>query len=103
MLSEARKRSKKKGLEFNLSKKDIVIPEFCPVLGMKLEFHRERRLDNSPSLDRIEPSQGYIQGNVRVISQRANLLKSNATLEELEKVLLDARQLHAVKEIRHAA
>lgn len=42
---------------------------------------------NSPSLDRRDPSLGYVKGNVGVISDRANLLKSNMTLEELKKLV----------------
>jgi hypothetical protein len=41
------------------------------------------RSANSPSLDRIVPEVGYIDGNVRVISDRANRLKSNRTLVQL--------------------
>ena len=46
---------------------------------------------NSPSLDRIRLELGYVKGNVRVISGRANLLKNDATIEELEAVLGDMK------------
>ena len=39
--------------------------------------------DNSPSLDRIDSSKGYTPDNVWVISRRANIIKHDATLEEL--------------------
>jgi hypothetical protein len=42
---------------------------------------------SSYSLDRIDSDKGYVKGNVQVISYRANMLKSNASIEELEKVL----------------
>ena len=44
-----------------------------------------------PSLDRIDGAKGYVKGNVRVISHRANMLKNDATIEELELVLKDLR------------
>jgi len=52
-----------------------------------LETAEGKVSDNSYSLDRIDPSKGYVKGNVEVISHRANTLKSNATIEELEKVI----------------
>jgi len=44
---------------------------------------------NSPSLDRIDPTKGYVKGNVWIISHKANTFKSYATHEEL-KILTDA-------------
>ena len=49
---------------------------------------------SSPSLDRIIPSLGYVKGNIRVISFRANTLKNNATLSELELILEDAKKIN---------
>lgn len=83
MVQSARNRARELGLPFNLEVGDIVIPEFCPVLGIKLE----RGNNNSrPELDRVVPSLGYVKGNVNVISGRANRIKWNASLEELEAV-----------------
>lgn len=89
MLYRAKYSAKKKGLPFNLEAEDIIIPEFCPVLGIKLAKSDHKQGGSSPSLDKIVPEKGYVKGNVRVISQRANLLKSNATIEELTMVLKD--------------
>ena len=88
MLDEARKRARKKGLEFNLTKNDIVVPTHCPVLGIELKVARgaASAAPNSPSLDRIDCQQGYVRGNVIVMSFRANTLKNNATAAELKKV-----------------
>ena len=58
------------------------------MLGIKLNTHvgetKAGAKADSPSLDRINPNLGYIKGNVWVISYRANMIKNNATLEELE-------------------
>lgn len=79
----AKARARKSQLEFTIEICDIVIPEFCPVFGLKLEMLSEDK-NTSPSLDRVDNSKGYIPGNVRVISWKANKLKSNASLQEIE-------------------
>lgn len=86
----AKWRAKKLGVAFDLQPEDIFIPEFCPVLGMRLEWSFGQRASanhNSPSLDRLLPGEGYTKDNVRVISNRANHLKNNATLEELRALV----------------
>lgn len=85
-------KSLKTGREFTIQWEDIVIPTHCPVLGFELTYDAEGR-DQSPSLDRIDNSKGYIEGNVRVISSRANVLRKNGTLEEFEKIVEDLRKL----------
>jgi len=86
MWSRAKYRAKQKGFDFTIEQEDITIPETCPLLGIELVCHRGggRNQGNSPSLDRIDPTKGYIKGNVWVISNRANTLKNDATIQELE-------------------
>jgi hypothetical protein len=51
-----------------------------------IELHFPGRYRNDPagaSLDRIDHQKGYVPGNVRVISLRANLLRKDITPEEL--------------------
>lgn len=74
---ECRSRAKKQGVACNITRDDIQIPEFCPVLGIKLVPMQGRRAEDCPSIDRIDPYQGYVKGNVAVISWKANRLKSN--------------------------
>lgn len=96
LLRGAKWRAKKKNLEFSIIPEDIIIPTECPILGIPLKINQTGRpgfFNDSYSLDRINPSKGYTKDNIRVISNRANLLKSNASVEELEKVLLDARRI----------
>ena len=86
MLRELRYRAKRKGLEFNLTIEDITGVGVCPVLGVPLERAvGGSALDNSPSIDRIDPSKGYVKGNVQVLSKKANAMKQDATPEELVK------------------
>jgi hypothetical protein len=88
-LRVAKARAKKKGLDFNLEEKDIVIPAKCPVLGEPLKVNKGGKCNspNSPTLDRIDNSKGYVKGNVQIISWRANKIKADASLEELRKIV----------------
>lgn len=87
MLKAARGRAQSKGVPFDLTPDDITIPDVCPVLNIPLEVAAGKATDGSPSLDRLIPELGYVVGNVRVISNRANRIKYNATLEELQAVV----------------
>lgn len=81
MFQRAKSRAKERGLAFNLDRSDVVIPEVCPVFNTPMV---------RPSLDRIDSAKGYEKDNVRVISWRANMLKNNATKEELRLLYEDA-------------
>lgn len=87
LLKEARKRAKNKGLAFSLTIEDVVLPSFCPVLGIALSVGEGVCHDGSPTIDRIKGERGYVPGNVVVISSRANRIKNDATLEEIRAVL----------------
>lgn len=89
MLKRAEKRASEKNIPFDLLITDLVIPEICPILGVKLVIGKTSGPDDfSPSLDRIIPELGYIPNNVKVISMRANRIKTNASIQDIEKVLL---------------
>lgn len=85
LFSCSRRRAQKRGIEFSIDLSDIVIPEFCPILGVKLAtgIKQGRMNDLNPSLDRIDSSKGYVKGNVWVISWHANRLKHDASKETL--------------------
>ena len=87
LLKGIKRRSKARGLEFSLIEEDIIIPEYCPVLNIRLEVGEGRPQDNSPSVDRIDSSKGYTPDNIIVVSLRANRLKSDATIDEMYKIL----------------
>lgn len=86
MYDRAKSRAKKQNIVFNLDPEDIIIPKFCPVLGIPLFRGSGVISDNTPSLDKIIPSLGYIKGNVVVISYKANRIKSDASYEDIQKV-----------------
>lgn len=80
----AHRRAASRGVAFSITMQAIVIPPVCPVLGIPIVLG-EQRSENSPSLDRITPKLGYVPGNVRVISDKANRLKGDRTLSQLEQ------------------
>jgi hypothetical protein len=93
MVKNARTRARNKGLAFDIDCDYIrsIVPSHCPVFGAPLEWSVRRggdahALSNSPSLDRIDPSKGYVKGNVWIISNRANAIKNDASHEELKLI-----------------
>ena len=102
LLGRANRRAAIKGVPFSITLADIVIPERCPILGIPIRVgvhgfraHEFGGDEDSMSLDRIVPELGYVPGNVAVISWRANRLKNNATLTELEALLAWMRSASA--------
>ena len=88
MLSAAKSRAKKNGLDFNIEIEDIVIPETCPIIGIPLQFTDGKQNEGTPALDRIDNTKGYVKGNVQVISHKANRHKADLTLEQIEALYL---------------
>ena len=86
LYSNIKSRCKRLGREFSIEMEDIIIPEKCPVFGFELKREDRQTWMCAPSVDRIDSSKGYIKGNVTVVSRRANILKKDATLEELEQL-----------------
>lgn len=76
--------------EVEITLEDITpLPDVCPILGIPLDYSAKRGgyySDNSPSIDRIIPSKGYIVGNCIVCSWRANRIKNDGTAEEHKKI-----------------
>jgi hypothetical protein len=87
MWQRAQKRAMAKNIDFNIDVDDIVIPEMCPVLNIPLEVSQgSGHTANSPSIDHIDNSKGYVKGNIRIISVRANKIKSDATISEIQQI-----------------
>ena len=88
-VANARQRAKKAGVMCNIDLDYVrsLVVDTCPLLGLPLIYAQIKLSDNSPTLDRKRPSLGYTKGNLAVISHRANRLKSDATVEELQTLL----------------
>jgi hypothetical protein len=84
----AKKRAEKNGIEFDILKEDIIISQKCPVFGFDFVVGEGKGpSDKSPSLDRIDNTKGYTKSNIQVISFKANKMKNDCTLEDVEMLL----------------
>ena len=85
MVTRAKARAIEKGVPFDITADDVEFVEICPLLNIPLNWNHGPRVKNTPSLDRIIPEKGYVKGNIRIISNLANMMKSYASNEELRK------------------
>lgn len=86
-VTDAKKRALKKKLDFNIDveyliKKLIETNYTCPYLGVKFE---KKNSDYVLSIDRIDPTKGYVKGNIEITSRLANTMKNKATNSQLIK------------------
>lgn len=82
ILDSIKHRSKKRGEICNLELEDIIIPEYCPVFPW-IKLEKTKTKNTTPSADRMDSLLGYTKENTTIMSTRANILKRDATLEEL--------------------
>lgn len=76
--------AKIKGLEHTIEESDLICPVYCPYLHIVIDYSAGNgKTLLKPSVDRIDPTKGYIKGNVEVISSLANTMKNNATPTQL--------------------
>jgi len=90
MFHSAKSRAKSNNLDFDLDLEYLasIATDHCPVDGLPFDWDRKLREDNTlslavPSLDRVDSSQGYVKGNVRIINNRWNSKKGNMSLDDL--------------------
>lgn len=91
-LRNIHERSRRRGYESDLEFSDMPeLTDFCPVLGIRYCRGTLKDKDGSPSIDRKNPNLPYLKkyrDNLLFISHRANRIKSNATVEEIQKILV---------------
>ena len=89
MLCAAKWRAKRDGVPFDLTLRnvlDLLSTGRCPVFDVPYRLGGGCNSDYSPSLDKFNPILGYVVGNVYVISNLANRIKTNATPDQIRKV-----------------
>ena len=100
MIRNIKHSAKRRNLDFDLDYKDIILPKYCPLLNIELNYtnyttHKflglgEEYVDlgfnaaTKASIDRVDNNKGYVKGNILIISRLANAMKNEANFEQLE-------------------
>jgi len=96
LLNASKQRAVLKNIEHTLTLEQLkaIYPadNKCPVFGTELQFGNAGFREHSPSIDKIDPNKGYTLDNVQIISWRANRLKADASINELEMLLAFMKQ-----------
>jgi hypothetical protein len=100
----AKDRASKRGLSFSITRDQIetwLNNGICQVTGLKfdLRFDNDKMNPLAPSLDRIDPKNGYVDGNVQMVCWVYNRAKGDGSADD---VLLLVEAMNAIK-IRKAA
>lgn len=91
--------SNTKGLEHSILVEDVksVFTEICPYLNIALNYDRHERGKvprDAATVDRIDPTKGYIPGNIQILSFAANRMKSNFPIPELIEIAKRILSIH---------
>ena len=84
LLARAKENARARGMNFDLSIEDIFIPDVCPITLQPLSFEGPK--EHRPSIDRIRNHLGYVKGNVLIVSERANRIKQDASIDEIRRM-----------------
>jgi len=81
-----------RGIEWNLSMDyvaDLMEQQRneCALTGWSIEFPESGHPQKAPaSIDRIDSSQGYLEGNVQLVTKHVNMMKQQYTQEQFIEV-----------------
>ena len=101
-ISAARGRAAMKNVPFSLLPADVAAiyigqSRRCALTGMRFDLNPSEvcgKRPLAPSLDRISPALGYVVGNVRLVTQMANLARNEFSDEEFFAMCKAAARLN---------
>jgi len=98
LIQGAKDRSKKQGIEFDLTLEWILErwTGFCELTGLPFKLEVNKRDRYSPSIDRIDPTKGYTQENCRLVLWAINTFKGDGddkTMFDIATALIAYRDL----------
>lgn len=84
LLYQYRSYAKRKGIEFNLTIEDIIIPEKCPLIDEPItRIIGAGKVMYNPSIWLMDETLGYIKGNIMIVSILANSMRSGTSKDKL--------------------
>lgn len=90
-LRACKTRAKKYNVPFKITLQDLIdmfpTDNLCPVLKKPFVWGTKSSKELSPSIDRMIPELGYVKGNIKFISYKANRIKNDSTVEILENLI----------------
>lgn len=90
-LANAKMRSKLAKVDFDLTLEYLfeIYPkdDICPILKVPFVWGTRKDKEFSPSIDRMIPEKGYVKGNIKFICYKANRIKSDSTIDILQKLI----------------
>lgn len=91
LLRAIKHRAKKKGISYSLNESNILHrfqKGICEKTGLPFVFRNScQRSAFSPSVDRIDPSKGYIENNIQIVCLMYNLMKCNFSEDDVETLI----------------
>ena len=94
MLNSAKYRARQRCLNFNLTMDFLmsIASDNCPVDGLPMDWSvdenkRLQPMPRTPSIDKIVPSLGYVQGNVQIICWQYNSWKRDMSIHDMRILL----------------
>jgi len=87
--TKAKARAKILNIPYNLTAEylESIWIGVCPVLHKEIYLYEKQNEEFSAELDRFVPNLGYVKGNVHFLSRKANRIKNNSSIEDIENLL----------------
>ena len=86
-LARCQERAKARGTPCTITVEHIIelLPADgrCPVFRTPLQYGGGKRVSDSASVDEVRHGEGYVPGNIVVVSHRANIAKNDLSIDEL--------------------
>lgn len=96
LLYQTKAFAKRRGIEFKLIIKDIVIPDICPLTETEItKSVGEGRMLSNPYVYRKDESIGYTKENIIITCVLANHLRTCATKEQIVAFAKNIRKMYS--------